>query len=138
MTDADSMYTNIDTVHALEVIGMWLDSLDLPKGFPLRAVKEAMALVTKKNIFEWGNLHFLQLLRTAMGTSAVCMWATIYFAVHEMGTLVPRHGKHLPLLLQFIGNIIGIWVGDPSGIKWEDFKKDINNFGILTWTFEEP
>jgi hypothetical protein len=72
-TDADSMYTNIDTVHALEVTGMWLDSLDLPKGFPLRAVKEAMALAMKNNICEWGDLYFLQLLRTAMGTSATCM-----------------------------------------------------------------
>ena len=43
--DADSMYTNIDTKHALEVIGIWLDSLDLPDSFPLEAVKEAMKLV---------------------------------------------------------------------------------------------
>ena len=24
-----------------------------------------------------------------MGTSSACMWATIYFATHDMGTLIP-------------------------------------------------
>ena len=58
--DANSMYTNIDTDHAIEVIGMWLDSLkdQLPPDFPLEAVKEAMELVMKNNIFEWGDLYF--------------------------------------------------------------------------------
>jgi len=49
--DADSMYTNIDTTHALLVIGLWLDSIYLPEGFPLDAVKEAMVLVMRNNIF---------------------------------------------------------------------------------------
>ena len=54
--DADSMYTNIDTKYALEVIGIWLDSLNLRDNFPMEAVKEAMALVMSNNIFEWGDL----------------------------------------------------------------------------------
>ena len=54
--DADSVYTNIDTKHALKVIGIWLDILNLPDNFPLEAVKEAMALVMSNNIFEWGDL----------------------------------------------------------------------------------
>ena len=57
--DATSMYTNIDTAHAIQVIGLWLGGLQLPEGFPLEAVKDAMALVTKNNIFEWGDLYFL-------------------------------------------------------------------------------
>ena len=106
--DANSMYTNIDTAHALIVIGAWLDSLELPDGFPLKAVKEAMKLIMQNNIFEWGDLYFLQLLGTAMGTSCACMWATIYFAVHEMGSLVPKFGSQMPLFLRFIDDIIGI------------------------------
>ena len=96
-----------------------------------------MTLVMSNNIFKWGYFYFLQLLGTAMGTSAACMWANIYFAVHEMGNIMPRHGKHLPLILCFIDDINEIWVGDPRGMEWKEFKKDVSNVGILTWTFEE-
>ena len=139
--DANSMYTNIDTDHAIKVISEWLDSLhhnkQLPANFPLEAVKEAMMLVMKNNIFEWGDLHFLQLLGTAMGTSAACMWATIYFAVHEMGTLIPKYGNRLPLFGRFIDDIIGVWIDDGNAIEWQNFKRDTDDFGILTWEFEE-
>ena len=64
--DAKSMYTNIDTNHAIEVISKWLDSLSLKKGFPLAAVKAAMKLAMRNNIFVWGDCNFLQLLGTAM------------------------------------------------------------------------
>ena len=85
------MYTNIDTNHALDVISKWLDNLpSLPKNFPLKAIKEAMELVMKSNLFQFGDMYFLQLLGTAMGTSAACMWATIYFGVHESGILIPK------------------------------------------------
>jgi len=69
--DANSMYTNIDTDHALHVVGNWLDSLEdqLPPDFPLEAVKDAMAIVMRNIIFEWGDKNFLQLFGTAMGTS---------------------------------------------------------------------
>ena len=71
------MYTNIGTNHALGTISQWLDSIPLPKVFPLAAVKVDMELVMCNNIFEWGDCYFLQLLGTAMGTSAACMWAVI-------------------------------------------------------------
>ena len=71
--DATSMYTNIDTPHALSMISRWLDTVALPEGFPLEAVKDAMKLVMENNIFQWGDLYFLQMLGTAMGTSAACM-----------------------------------------------------------------
>ena len=134
--DANSMYTNIDTDHAIEVINAWLDSLDLPQGYPLEAVKEAMEMVMRNNIFEWGNMLFLQLLGTAMGTSAACMWATIYFAVHESGLLIPKYNNQLLLFRRFIDDIFGIWIGNDNA-SWEEFKSDTNNFGILTWEFEE-
>lgn len=84
-------------------LNLWLDSLTLPKGFPLEMLKEVMALVVVSN-----NIVFSKLLGTAMGTSGACMWATIYFAVRDMGTLIPDCGTHLPLFLCFIDNIIGI------------------------------
>ena len=138
-SDANSMYTNIDTKHAIEVIGLWLDGLadQLPDDFPLEAVKEAMVLVMENNIFEWGDMYFLQLLGTAMGTSAACMWATIYYAVHESGLLLPKYHRQLmDFLKRFIDDMIGLWVG--TDFEWECFKKDADDFGILTWEFDEP
>ena len=135
--DAVSMYTNIDTEHAIQVISAWLDSLsELPLDFPVNAVKDAMKIVMRNNIFEWGDTYFRQLLGTAMGTSAACMWATAYYGVHESESLLPTHSTHLVLYVRFIDDIFGIWNG--SDEAWEAFKGDINNFGILTWEICEP
>ena len=49
--DTISMYTNIHTNHAIAVISEWLDSLDLPADYSLGAVKDAMTLVMRNNIF---------------------------------------------------------------------------------------
>ena len=70
-----------------------------------------------------------------MGTSAACMWATIYFAIHEMGTLIPTYERQLLLFLRFIDDMIGIWTGTDE--EYKQFQKDTDNFGILTWEFEE-
>jgi len=76
-----------------------------------------MALVMRNNIFEWGDMYFLQLLGTAMGTSAACMWATIYFGVHESNKLIPTYQNQLSLLRRFIDDMIGIWVG--TDFEWQ-------------------
>ena len=69
-----------------------------------------------------------------MGTSAACMWATIYFAVHEIETLIPKYSANLMLFVCFIDGMFGIWTGNDAA--WEAFQQDTNNFGILTWEFE--
>ena len=89
----------------------------------------------KNNIFEFGDLHFLQLIGTAMGTSAAVMWATIYFAYHEAHCIIPKHGKHLLYYKRFIDDIYGIWNGNHTN-EWDEFCKDLNDFGILTWKVE--
>ena len=137
--DANSMYNNIETLHAAKVISWWLDDLEkkkkLPPKFPLEAVKDAMIMIMRNNIFEWGDMYFLQLLRTAMGTSAAVMWATIYFAYHEVHTLIPVHGVHLFYFKRFIDNIFGVWTGNVT-TDWQAFCDDVNNFGVLTWDIE--
>ena len=72
-----------------------------------------------------------------MGTSAACMWATIYFATHEINTLIPRYTNNLLIFRRFIDDIFGIWIDDGRANAWEKFQQDTNNFGILTWEFEE-
>jgi hypothetical protein len=135
-TDANAMYNNIDTNHAISVISTWLDELyslrELPRNFPLEAVKEAMRLVMRNNLFEWGDLCFLQLLGTAMGTSAAVMWATIYYATHENNVILPKYRNQLLYFRRYIDDIFGIWIGETAE-QWHSFCNDIDNFGILTW-----
>ena len=93
------MYTNIDTNHAICIICLWLDELskhpDFPEDFPLEAVKEAIGYIMRNNHFVFGDLNFLQILGTAMGTSAACIWATIYYGYHEVKKLLPTFMKQL-------------------------------------------
>ena len=97
--DAELMYTNIETEHCLQILYEWLDRLAaqglLPKGFPIQAIKVAMAVIMKNNIFTYGDLYFLQLSGTAMGTAAAVMWAILYYACHEIAVLLPKYGKYL-------------------------------------------
>ena len=99
--DAISMYTNIDFDHAIEEITLWFKRLAhdgcLPAEFPTKAVLAAMRIVMTNNVFQWEDCYFLQLQGTAMGTSSACMWATIYYAVHEVSTLATRRVSLLPL-----------------------------------------
>jgi hypothetical protein len=94
-----SMYTNIDTEHAILVINQWLNDLSqkvqLPPGFPLIPLKKVLEIVMRNNVFEFGDTRYLQLMGTAMGTSSACMYATIYFAIHEMETLLPNFNRNL-------------------------------------------
>jgi hypothetical protein len=138
--DADSMYNNIDTEHAILVITWWLKDLDsknlLPENFPLEAVIEAMTIIMRNNIFEWGDMFFLQLLGTAMGTSSAVMWATLYYAYHEVHTLIPKHGHNLLYFKRFIDDIFGVWIGNTT-TEWDDFCNDVDTFGILTWDIKK-
>ena len=122
--DANAMYNNIDTNHAIEVISWWLDDLavkgKLPKNFPLEAVKVAMKIIMKHNVFEYGDLCFLQLLGTAMGTSAAVMWATLCYAYHEVHTILPNHGAFLLYFKRFIDDIYAIWIGNTT-TQWKAF-----------------
>ena len=63
--DANSMYNNIDTQHTCEVIGEWLDELapQIGDDFPVEAIKAAMNIIMRNNMFEWGVLYFLQLIQ---------------------------------------------------------------------------
>ena len=107
--DANSMYNNIDTEHAITVISWWLKDMDekeqLPANFLLEAVIHAMKIIMRNNIFEWGDLFFLQLIGTAMGTSAAVIWATLYYVYHDVHTLIPVHGQLLLYFKRFIDDI---------------------------------
>ena len=134
-TDANSMYNNIDTDHGIRVISWWLKDLDiksqLPNNLPLEAVIYDMETIMRNNVFEWGDMHFIQILGTAMGTSSAVMWATLYYACHVVHKLVPLHGQFLLYFIRFIDDIFGIWIGNTT-TEWVRFCDDVDNYGILT------
>jgi len=138
--NTNSMYNNICTDHAIEVISWWLNDMHekdkLPYNFPLDAVLSAMVTIMRNNIFKWGDLYFLQLLGTAMGTSAAVMWATLYYAYHEVHTLMPKHGHNLLYFRRFIDDIFGVWIGTTDN-EWNAFCEDVDTFGVLTWDIKE-
>ena len=117
----------------------WLNDFEkkkkLPPKFPLEAVEDTVITIMRNNVFEWGDMYFLQLLGTEMGTSAAVMWATIYFAYHEVHQLIPVHGVHLFYFKRFIDNIFGVWICNVTA-DWQAFCDNANNFRVLTWDIE--
>eukprot|EP00956_Cyclotella_meneghiniana_P006518 scaffold8576_cov44-Cyclotella_meneghiniana.AAC.4 len=70
-----------------------------------------------------------------MGTSAAVMWATLYYAYHEVHTIISKYGHCLLYFKRFIDDIFGIWTGTAQ--EWSDFCNDIDNFGQLRWDIKD-
>jgi hypothetical protein len=77
--DAVSMYTNIDTDHALAVIAPFLRQHPLAEGLPAESLISGLELIMRWNIFAFGDTHWKQLSGTAMGTPPACVYATLYY-----------------------------------------------------------
>ena len=92
--DAVSMYTNIPTHTALNLIGKYLNQYqrkhnnDCPKD----AVRAGLRLIMTMNIFTVRDLSLKQLNGTAMGTPPAPPYATIYYGIHEEKFL-PHHAQ---------------------------------------------
>ena len=114
----------------------------LPKYFEIEMITRATRIVMCWNLFEYGDCYFRNNIGTAMGTPAAVLWAIIYFHWPETKVLIPKHGENMPLLTRFIDDIFAIvLVGGEDGFQpseWNDFKKDLNNYGVLKWTIQEP
>ena len=95
IADANSIYANIDTEHALTILRLFLEELDreglLPLDFKIELVIEAARIVMTWNIFEYGDCYFRQLRGTAMGTPAAVMWSIIYYWWHEKHVIIPKY-----------------------------------------------
>jgi hypothetical protein len=133
--DAVSMYTSIDTNHALEVIADFLRTNPMALGLPAEAIIDGLELIMRWNIFRFGDTFWKQLTGTAMGTPPACVYATLYFAIHEISMPAALQAC-LVVYKRYIDDGIGIWIG--SNADWLSFQKWINSFGTLRWTFTEP
>ena len=78
------MYTTVDEEHAIKEMEEFFEKYkdQLPADFPTKLILEELKLMISDNFFTFGNTYWFQLLGIAMGTSS-CMWATIYYAIHE-------------------------------------------------------
>ena len=111
-TDVHSIYNNIDTDHAITGITWWIEDVDkrglLPLGLPVEAVLLAVKIIMKNNLFDFEDLFLLQLLTTAMGFSAAVLWAILYFAYHDMNTILPKFGHLILYFKHYINDIFGV------------------------------
>ncbi|KAL7472102.1 hypothetical protein ACHAXS_012435 [Conticribra weissflogii] len=135
--DAVSMYTNIETTHALKTIGDFLQDLQdqLPSDFPVAAIIDGLSLIMKNNVFEFGDLYFKQKQGTAMGTPVACIYATIYYGYYEKNFLLPKYGDDIMVMKRFIDDMFVIWTGTPA--RLQEFQEDLP-FGLLTWDSLQP
>ena len=108
--DAVSMYTNIPTHTALNLIGKYLNQYQRKHNneYPKDAVRAGLRLVMTMNIFTFGDLTLKQLNETAMGTPPAPPYATIYYRIHEEKFL-PHHAQRVIFYRRFIDDVIGIW-----------------------------
>jgi hypothetical protein len=148
--DAVSMYSNIPVTHALETINKWFQrhKKDLPMNFATELILDCLDIVMKNNVFMFGDLWFLQLEGTAMGTSCAVMYATIYESYYEEMAIIPTtHNNHanphgLRFYRCFVDDTFGIML-DASPQNFSKLVSDMNNFSDdngkrLAWEPEGP
>ena len=80
-SNAVSMYTSIPTAQALrEIAGYLRRNHRLFPDVPINALIDALTLVMKINIVQFGDTHWLQLSGAAMGTPPAPPYATLFYA----------------------------------------------------------
>jgi hypothetical protein len=139
--DAVSMYTNIDTDHALQVISAFLRTHPLCQNiYNIESVNRGLAILMRNNLFKFGNTYWLQLEGTAMGTPPACMYATLYFAIYEL-ELLTHFNASLAFYRRYIDDCFGVWNHHPDheidDATWLSFKVSMQCFGKLEWEFTE-
>jgi hypothetical protein len=138
-SDATAMYTNIKTEPALIKISEYLRENAKQfnhNKFDTEALIAALHLVFENNLFKLGDTFWKQILGTAMGTPPAPPWATIFFALKEMG-LLQKWSTFLHFYKQFIDDVLGVWLvhPDPEFDKkmWLEIQEDMNSWFGLEW-----
>ena len=136
--DAIGMYSNIDTDHGITVARNFFEKFAdrLPEDCPTAFVLDALELIMRNNIFQFGDTNWLQLIGCAMGTSAAVNYAYIYIGLLEMTELIDDFKAHLLFYRRYIDDGLGIWnCGIPnSAEQFKLFLARLNNWGKLRWT----
>lgn len=137
--DAQSMYTNIDTKHALDEIKEFFQSdefLSFELNLDTSAILQGLNILMRHSIFKFNQRYFVQLTGTAMGTPPAPPYATLYFYLHERKT-ISKYQDQLLFYNRYIDDAFFIWDNSTplSNQKWEELQKDFDSFGKLRWDF---
>jgi hypothetical protein len=124
--DAISMYTNIDTDHALLEIARFLDSYPATRNLSSKAaIISALSIIMRNNIFWFGDTYFLQKSGTAMGAPPACMYATLYFFIHEK-ELIDRYRHAFLYYKRYIDDIFIVLDPTLSGFDTKQFQQELS------------
>ena len=82
--DAVSMYTNIDTTHALETLKIFFQTHPICCDLDWEPTFATLKIIMTQNIVQFSDKYFVQQCGTAMGTPPAPTYATIYFGIHEL------------------------------------------------------
>ena len=141
-SDAKSMYTNIDTDAAITSIRDYIIANQAK--FPLLPVTpliEALGLIMRHNVFQFGDTAWKQLSGTAMGAPPAPTYANASFATHE-DAFLPAYSNHLAYYKRYIDDVFGIWIPDSDSqidaTQWLAFQHDLNNWHGLRWVTNPP
>ena len=138
--DANAMYTNINTDHALRVIREFLYTSPLTQDLPVNkeAILDGLRILMRHNVFRLEDAYYVQMDGTAMGTPPACMYATLYYAIHEIKII--KKFPQLRLYGRYIDDGNGVWTpvpGRDNDADWTRFRTIVGQFGTLTWEFSE-
>jgi hypothetical protein len=141
--DATSMYTNIDTTHAMSTILHYLETNpDVVKAAKVHpsSLMAALELCMTRNIFVFDDTYWLQLRGTAMGAPPAPMYATLYYAIHE-AEMIPQFPELL-LYRRYIDDMFGVWIAQPiestaiaTSSRFQHFQASVHDYGGLSWSF---
>jgi hypothetical protein len=139
--DATSMYTNIDTDHALSTIAFYLRTSRICRGLAVEPIIQALEIIMRNSIFKFGDTAWEQLEGTSMGAPPAPMYATLYFGIAELDN-IPKFSEWLPFYRRYLDDCFGIWILpakpdiESHDNEWTAFQNSMS-YGKLTWIFSD-
>ncbi len=135
--DASSMYTDVDTASGLQVLNNIFSTYEnrISPTFPREFFITVLELVMNNYIFTFGDSYWIQLQGTAMGKPATPLYSIITYGFHENTRILNQYSSNLLYYKRYIDDIFGIWVDTPVN-TWDNFKSDLDSFGLLRWNVE--
>jgi hypothetical protein len=142
--DAVSMYTNIDTAHALAVhrriIRRYHRANPLTSMDP-HCLMKALTCLMHYNILQFGDTYHHQKVGTPMGIPPAPPYATIYFSEHEDYCI--SQFAEVVYYKRYIDDVWGLWTPQPhnnadeDNTRYQAFQNMMNLFGMIRWEFEQ-